>query len=180
MRIQADRCFLLIVDVQERLAPKVEGCERVISNCAVLMKAAALLALPVLASEHYSQGLGPLVPELKALAGEHNVLQKNHFSCQDEPECAARFTKLGRPQIVIAGMEAHVCVMQTALGLKAAGYAPFVVADATGSRCPESQHAAIERLRAAGVPIATTEMVVFEWLECGDRPEFKDVLALIK
>lgn len=180
MRLNAEQSLLLVVDIHVRLAPAVHGADRAIANAAILMKAARRLGVPVLVSEHYRQGLGPTVPEIAALAPEGAIMEKIHFSCADEPACAERMAAIGRPQVVIAGMEAHVCVMQTALGLKDASYQPFLVQDATGSRRHEDYAAAIERLRADGIPIVTTEMVVFEWLNRADTPEFRDLLALIK
>jgi nicotinamidase-related amidase len=180
MRLRDGDSLLLVVDAQARLAPKIEDADRIVANCAVLIEAAARLAVDVLATEHYSRGLGPLLPELKAHLPVNGVLEKIHFSLQDEPACAVRVAQTGRRQMVIAGMETHVCVLQSALGLRQAGYEVFVVADATGSRRAESRALALERMRAAGIAVVTTEMVVFEWLGRADRPEFRDVLALIK
>jgi len=115
-----------------------------------------------------------------ALSAEGSTLPKTHFSCAAEPALAARVAHSGRKQLVVAGIEAHVCVLQTALGFGSAGYDVFVVADATTSRRAESRRVALDRLAAAGVHVVTTEMVVFEWLERADRSEFRTLLALIK
>jgi len=117
---------------------------------------------------------------LRALARSEDILGKVHFSCADEPALLQRIASLARPQVVIAGMEAHVCVLQTALGLAERGYRVCVVADATGSRTSVSHATAMERLRMAEIMVVTTEMVLFEWLERADRPEFRALLALIK
>lgn len=180
LRLRALRSLLLVVDVHEKLAPAVHGSERVVDNCAVLMRTASKLAVPMLMSEHCPERLGPAVVQLRSLARGPDIVSKVHFSCADEPALIQRIAVLTRPQIVVAGMEAHVCVLQTALGLAERGYRPYVVADATGSRRPESHSIAMARLRMADIPVVTTEMVVFEWLERADRPELRELLALIK
>ncbi len=178
--MRAPRSLLLVVDVHEKLVPAVHGAERVIGNCAILLRAAPRLAVPMLVTEHCPERLGPTVAQLRALVRGPDIVSKVHFSCADEPALIQRIAALTRPQIVIAGMEAHVCVLQTALGLAERGFRPYVVADATGSRRPDSHAVAMERLRMADIPVVTTEMVLFEWLERADRPELRELLALIK
>jgi nicotinamidase-related amidase len=180
LRLRALRSLLLVVDVQEKLAPAIHRSARIVGHCAVLMRTALRLAVPMLMSEHCPERLGPAVAQLRLLAGGPYIVSKVHFSCADEPALLQRIAALDRPQIVVAGVEAHVCVLQTALGLAECGYRPYVVADATGSRGLESHSAAIERLRMADIPVVTTEMVLFEWLERADRPELRELLALIK
>ena len=180
LRLRAPRSLLLVIDVHERLARAVQGAEQVITNCSVLIRAAANLSVPALMSEHCPDRLGPSVQALRSLVRADEILAKVHFSCADEPVLMQRIASLARPQIVVAGMEAHVCVLQTALGLAERGYRVHVVADATGSRRPESHGTAMARLRMAEIPVVTTEMVLFEWLERADRPEFRELLALVK
>ncbi len=180
LRLRANRSVLMIVDVQEKLAPAVHETDRVVANCAILMRAATRLAVPLVVTEHCTERLGPTVPALAPLTTRSGMLSKVHFCAADEPVVAQRLASLGRPQVVIAGMEAHVCVLQTALGFAERGYRPHVVADAVGSRRALSCTVALERLRAAGVTVVTTEMVVFEWLDHADRPELTELLALIK
>ncbi len=180
MLLSATDSVLLVIDVQEKLAPAVADQASVIERVAILMRAATRLGVPVLASEHYPQGIGHLVPELAALAPEGTVFEKISFSCARQPGVLPRLRELDRPQIVVCGMEAHVCVMQSALSLIEAGFQVCVVEDATGSRRHADRDAALERLRRAGGTVVTSEMVVFEWLERGDAPAFKELLALIK
>lgn len=112
---------------------------------------------------------------------EHDeILSKTHFCCTDEPDVLPKFDALGRKHAVIAGMEARVCAMQAALGLADHGYECFFVQDASGSRCASDHAAAIERLRMNNVQIVTAEMVMFEWLERADVPEFRELLKIIK
>ncbi|MBX9635347.1 MAG: isochorismatase family protein, partial [Magnetospirillum sp.] len=107
-------------------------------------------------------------------------VEKIHFACSAEPAIADRLAGFGRDQVVIAGIEAHVCVLQTALGLKEKGYQVFVAADACSSRLAANHQAAMQRLSANGVQVVSVEMVVFEWLHRAGTPEFKDLVALIK
>lgn len=180
MLMSAARSALIVVDVQEKLASAIHQVEDVIENTAKLLKAAAVLDVPVLASEQYPRGLGPTVAELKPLIPEGAYAEKVHFSCMKDADFAIRFQDLGRSHAVVAGTEAHVCVLQTAMGLVEQGYRTFVVADAVSSRLPESKARALDRLRGAGCEIVTTEMVLFEWMEKAGTPEFKEISAFIK
>lgn len=180
MLIDAARSCLLIVDVQDSLAPVMFDPRRVYRGCGLLMRAAARLELPVVISEQYPKGLGRTAGELLALAPEEAVMEKLHFSCAHDPAIRARIDGLGRPRIVIAGIESHICVLQSALGFKAAGYEPVVVADACASRTEANFNAAMARLADNGIEIATVEMVIFEWLHRAGTSEFKELSALVK
>jgi nicotinamidase-related amidase len=175
----ADSC-LLIVDIQARLAPSMAAHQTVIDNARILIEAAARLNVPLLVSEQYPRGLGPTVPEIAALVPADRTVAKMHFSCIGDQGFAERFRAIGRRQAIVAGLEAHVCVLQTVEDLLASGTETFVVADATSSRTEKNHMAAIERLRCAGARIVTTEMVVFEWLAKAGTREFKELSALIK
>lgn len=181
MLIEAGRSVLLLVDVQENLGPVVADPRTLYRNCGLLLRAAGRLGVPVVVTEQYPKGLGPTLGELKNLVPDGGVvMEKMHFSCAADPAIAAYLRGLGRDQIVVAGAEAHVCVLQTALGLKAAGYQVFVVGDACSSRLVANQQSALARMAANGVEVAATESVVFEWLHVSGTPEFKDLIALIK
>ena len=180
MLMKADQSFLLLIDLQERLVPAVARNQAVVANTSLLVKAARRLGVPVLATEHYPRGIGHSVAELRGLLEPGEVLTKIHFSAQAEQDCARRFAALKRPTVVVAGTEAHVCVLQTCLDLKASGYRPCVVANAVSSRNAIDRDLALQRLQAAGLPIVTVEMVLFEWLARGDTTEFRELLPLIK
>ncbi len=180
MLIDAARSLFLLVDVQENLGPVVADPRAVYRNCGLLLRAANRLGVPVLVSEQYPKGLGPTLGELRQLVPDDAVMTKMHFSCAADPAIAARVRGLGRDQIVVAGTEAHVCVLQTALGFKQAGYQVFVAGDACSSRVAANHASALARMAACGVQVATTESVVFEWLHVAGTPEFKDLIALIK
>lgn len=180
MLLDRDRSVLLVVDIQERLAPAIAGGEAVVARAAFLLEAAARLGVPVVASEQYPKGLGHTVPALRPLLEGAAVFPKTAFSAARDPEIARHLRGLGRPQVVLTGMETHVCVLQTALGLKEAGYAVAVAADAVGSRHPERRLLGLERMRAEGVVIADSEMAAFEWLGEAGTPVFREVSRLIR
>ncbi len=182
MLLDRARAQLLVVDVQDRLLPAMHDGEAMVERCAVLMQAAHRLGIPVMVSEQYRKGLGATVARLDNLKGEV-VMEKMHFSCAADPAMAAHvegLARAGRNQVVVCGIEAHVCVTQSALGFQAMGLPVTVIADAVTSRRPESVRIACDRLSAAGVQIANTEMAVFEWLHQAGTPEFKDLAKLIK
>ncbi|WP_434618776.1 hydrolase [Azospirillum sp. B2RO_4] len=181
MILRAQESVLVVVDVQERLLPAIHDSERVVRNAAMLLKGAAALSVPVLVTEQYPRGLGPTVEAVRAHLPEGTpVIEKITFGSTGEPAFNAAVEALNRRQIVLCGTEAHVCVMQTALGLRQQGHAVYLVADAASSRTPANHAMALERMRAAGVTIVTTEMVLFEWMERAGTPVFKVVSALVK
>jgi nicotinamidase-related amidase len=182
MLIRAAESCLVIIDMQERLVPAMQAPARTIRNARILVTAARELGVPVLMTEQYPKGLGRTVPELAraAEAAGARILPKMHFSCMEEAGFAAAFRATGRAQAVLAGMEAHICVVQTAASLMHEGTEVFVVTDATSSRTLESEKACLDRLQALGAGIVTTEMVVFEWLGRAGTPAFKALLPLIK
>ena len=165
--------LLLIVDVQERLVPAVQQTDQLIEACAWLVRLARELKIPVRLSEQYPRGLGPTVSPLRDLLEPEQVLEKVHFSCVAEPNCREAIDETGREQIIVAGIEAHVCVLQTVLNLLEQGKQVFVVADAVSSRAPENAQLGIERMRQAGAQIVTREMVFFEWLKKAGTEQFR-------
>lgn len=180
MLIEAQGSSLLLVDVQENLGPVMTEPRMLYRNCALLLRAAARLAVPVTISEQYPKGLGPTLGELREMVPDAPVFEKLHFSCAADPAIAARLSALARPQVVVAGIEAHVCVLQTALGLRAAGYQVFVAGDACSSRLETNHRSALARMAANGIDVVASESVVFEWLHRAGTPEFKDLIAHIK
>ncbi len=167
---------LLMIDFQARLMPAIDEGAVVIANARRLVEAAALLGVPALFTEQNPARLGPTVPELRP--GESPVFSKMTFDAGRAPGFSERLPE--GHALIVAGVEAHVCVLQTALGLIARGRRVFVVADAVGSRRPESKAAALARMERNGVEIATTEMVVFEGPGTAGHPRFREAVALIK
>jgi len=182
--LEARHSLLFVVDVQEKFVPVIANASQVISRIALLVEAARALAVPIALSEQYPKGLGPTVRSLAdRLPNEAGRFEKTTFSAFKAPEGAAQFAaqrKRGRNTVVLCGIETHVCVLQTALDLAAHGYAPVLVADATGSHRDCDRDLGLARLRHFGIPVLSSEMVVFEWLERADRPEFKALQALLK
>ena len=171
-----ERSQLLLIGFQARLMPAIDGAAAAIANARRLLDAARRLEVPVAFTEQYVKGLGPTVPELPAEPAE--VAHKMTFDACRAPTLRERLVS-GR-DVVVAGCEAHVCVLQTVLGLLESGRRVSVVRDAIGSRRAESKEAAIARMERHGAEIVTTEMVVFEWLESAEHPRFREVVALIK
>lgn len=169
---------LLVIDVQEKLAPRIAGHERIVWNAGRLIDGARLLGLPVIATEQYPQGLGPTVPELRQRIDQIDV--KRMFSCR---ECAARLVPLregGRPNLLLCGIETHVCVLQTALDLMADGFGVFLAVDAAGARSSLDHEIAMRRMEACGATLCTTESALFEWCESSDASEFKSISGLVR
>lgn len=174
MLLDAQRSALLIVDLQQRLLPAIADGERVLANCLWLIRVAQRLQVPVVASEQYPKGLGPSVLPLRKLLPPEAFVEKTHFSCVREG-CLQPLAAYPREQWVVAGTEAHVCVLQTVLDLRAAGKQVFAVADAVGSRDPANRALAIERMRQHGVEIMSREMVAFEWLTRAGTEQFREI-----
>ncbi|MCL2524990.1 MAG: hydrolase [Betaproteobacteria bacterium] len=180
MLIARDKSLLLVVDIQEKLAPAIHESAAVTANAARLLRASAQLAVPAFVSEQYVRGLGGSLAAIREAAGHAHFFEKTHFSCAAEPGALDLLRATDRCQIILTGAESHVCVLQTACGLLEAGFAVFLVADATSSRTPANRAAASERLRALGAQVVTTEMVLFEWLHRAGTNEFRALLPLIK
>lgn len=166
---------LLVIDAQARLMPAIHEGQRVAANIGRLMDAAALLEQPVLVTEQSPDKLGGTVPEL---AGRAPVIAKTSFDCCGEPAFLEAIA--GDAELIVSGCEAHVCVGQTVLSLLEMKRRVVLVADAVGSRVPESRQIALERMARHGAEIVTTEMVLFEWLRDAGHPRFREVSKLIR
>jgi nicotinamidase-related amidase len=179
----AARSQLLIVDMQERLAGAMEVSARdaTLRAAGILAEAAGHMAIPVTVSEQYPKGLGPTVDSLRRqLPADARVLDKTAFSCCGEAGILDAVKAQRRPQVIVCGMETHVCVLQTAMELLEADFSPFVVEDAVCSRDPANKANALHRLRQAGAVVTNCESVIFEWLRDSRHAQFKALSALIK
>lgn len=174
MLMNANESGLLVVDVQERLCPAVDDWQRILDRVIWLVRLARRLQVPVMASEQYPKGLGPTHPDLLAELPAGVMGEKLHFSCAAEG-CLEPFAASRRSQLVICGMEAHVCVLQTVLEFAGQGRSVFVVADAVTSRNPQDKALALERMRRHGVDIVSAEMVAFEWLRKAGTDQFREI-----
>lgn len=183
MILDASKSQVLIVDMQEKLLPAMTDADWVVGRVRLLLAAARELNIPRAVSEQYPKGLGHTTGQLSDEIEGLPVLAKTHFSCARDPALAELVhmrRETGCKQVVIAGIEAHVCVGQTVLDLLAKGFEVAVAADATASRRRQDCDLALARFAAAGACVTTTEAVVFEWLEQADTTHFKTLSALIK
>jgi nicotinamidase-related amidase len=174
---------LLVIDVQERLGAAMDPArfERLLKNNEILVETARTLGLPILVTEQYPKGLGPTVPAVrKALPPEVEPISKVAFSAHAVGLVADRLKQLGRSQIIVTGMETHVCVFQSVRDLIGTGYVPFVPRDAVLSRTPDNHETGLALMRDAGATLTSTETVVFDLLGEAGTPEFKKLSALVK
>jgi nicotinamidase-related amidase len=181
-RLDRDQSLLLIVDVQARLAPHVLGHDALVARADALLDAARRLGVPCMVTEHCPDDLGPVIPSLRERFAPGEIFVKTRFGAAEHPEFVSLLRERARRQVVVAGMEAHVCVMQTVLGLATRGFETYVAGDAVGSRGARQadRRFALERMARGGALLAGTETLLFEWLRAGDDPAFRDVLARIK
>jgi nicotinamidase-related amidase len=176
----ANQSHLVIVDVQTKLANVMPSdISSVVKNCTILLQAAHLLDIPFVYTEQYPKGLGSTVSELGPYLNNKKAVEKTAFSCCAVPAFNRQLSS-DRGRLILAGMEAHICVTQTALDLQAQGKAVFVVEDAIISRNPENKTNALNRLRQAGIIVTNTESVVFEWLKVAEGDAFKKISQLVR
>ena len=175
-KLKSTSSLLMLIDLQARLVPAIGEGAAVVENARRLVVAAGLLGIPMIFTEQNPQKLGATVPELAAKP--HPLVHKMCFDALATPNFP--FGLLDGRSVILAGCEAHVCVLQTALGLTERGARAFVVADAIGSRRSSDKEAAIRRLERHGAEIVTTEMVLFEWLETAENPYFREISKLIR
>jgi nicotinamidase-related amidase len=176
--LRADRCTLLVVDLQEKLLPQIFEKERVLRNAQLLIRTAKILGVPALATTQYVRGLGPVDPETAELLPYEESLDKTTFSCfGHEPFCSAlRALPRKRDTLLICGVESHICVMQTVLDALDEGYVVHVPVDAVSSRTELNWKIGIDRMRSAGAILSSTEMMIYELLRASDTPAFKEML----
>jgi nicotinamidase-related amidase len=178
--LDRNRSVLVIIDVQEKLFPSIHDHERLLSRIDLLISAASLMKIPLLVTEQYPKGLGNTIEELRRIVPLFQPLAKVDFSCVPAPGFKERLSSLRRDQVVLAGIETHVCVAQTALDLASGGENVFVAADATGSRRPLDAQVALQRLDRNGIIITSAESIVFEWLRRAGTEEFKAIQPKLK
>ncbi|MBD3335328.1 MAG: isochorismatase family protein [Candidatus Eisenbacteria bacterium] len=178
--LDSSRSVLVVIDVQEKLLPHIHRREDVVRSIVRLIEGCRILDVPVLATEQYTRGLGPTDPAVRDALREAPLLEKMSFACQDHEPFAAALRETGRRQVLLCGIEAHVCVYQTALGLKEDGFGVHVAGDAVSSRFPRNIELALMRFQQEGIRITSVESAVFEMLKlCGTDP-FKAWLKVLK
>jgi hypothetical protein len=180
MRIPIDESVGVIVDVQTRLFPYMYDSYALTRNLRTLISGLELLEVPLLATQQYTKGLGDTTDPIKSAFTRFEPIEKTAFSCLDEPAFVEALQNTGRRFVIMAGIEAHVCMLQTSMDLRQAGYAPVVVEDCTSSRKPNDKHVAMDRMRHAGVVVTTYESVLFELCRYSGTETFKALSKLVK
>ncbi|MHC4664960.1 MAG: hydrolase [Planctomycetota bacterium] len=175
----AESC-LVVVDVQGKLAQLMYDRDVLFKNIAILIKSAQILDIPILWCQQCPEALGPTVPEISELLCDAQPINKSCFNCCGEERFNLALQNVGRKQVLLCGIEAHVCIYQTAVDLVRMDYEVSVIADAVSSRARENKEIALTRMRAEGVKISSTEMAVFELLRTADHPKFRHISKLIK
>jgi len=179
--LEADRCVLLVIDIQEKLFPPIYEKERLLRNSQLLIRLAKLLSIPMLFSTQYAKGLGQTVPEISSLAPEIEVTDKLQFGCFANGEFCSTFASIkGRDTLLLCGLETHICVMQTAVGALNQGHIVHVAADAVSSRTKLNWKIGLQRMRDGGTVISSTEMMIYELLVKSGTTAFKEMLQHLK
>ena len=180
--LEAERCALVVVDIQQKLLPPIFNKETLVKNSQLLVRLAKILSIPVMATTQYSKGLGSIVPEIASLLTDVPAVDKLEFSCFGSDQFRSGLKSLpgNRNTVLLCGMEAHICVMQTALGALNEGYLVHVASDAVGSREEWNWTIGLDRMKAAGAVISSTEMMMYELLRCSGTPQFKELLPYLK
>jgi len=178
--LNKEDAVLLIIDIQERLAVVMKEKDRVVKNCQHLIELAKMINIPVVVTEQYPKGLGRTVPELQTVIPDYKPIEKIAFNCCGEPSFLSELKKLGKKKIIVTGMETHICVLQTTLGLLQDGFIPHLVEDAVCSRTDASWRTGTEVMRNAGAVVTCTETVLFQLLKVAGTDEFKKISQRIK
>ena len=180
--LEAGHCALIVVDIQEKLLPPIFEKERLVKNSQLLIRLAGILKIPALVSTQYARGLGNTIPEIASLLPETEPIDKQMFSCFGSDVFCSLIKRLPghRNTVLLCGMESHICVTQTALGALREGYVVHVASDAVSSRTEWNWKIGLERMRAAGAVLSSTEMIIYELLRSSGSPAFKELLPYLK
>ncbi len=180
MTLTADNTVLVLVDVQGNLAQAMHEKELLFENIQKLIKGCQTLKVPIIWAEQIPEKLGPTIPEIATLLSNNTPIAKSCFSCFQHPGIKEAMTQTNRKQVMLAGIETHVCIYQTAIELVRHGFSVEVIADAVSSRTSGNKKIGLKKMRDNGVGISSVEMAVFELMGTADRQEFKDIISIIK
>ena len=180
MRILQNETMAVVIDIQEKLLPHIHEGENILQNCLKLIEGLQILSIPIIVTQQYSRGLGSTVPSIIQKFPEFRYIEKIFFSCYDEPDFKEQVSRLGKPNIILCGIESHVCVLQTCLDLVDAGLIPVVVEDCISSRKSNDKHLAIERMRHEGIVITGMESLLFELTRCAGNDIFRSISRIVK
>ena len=180
--VEAEQCALIVVDMQEKLLPPIWEKERLVRNVQLLIRLAGILKIPALVTTQYAKGLGNTVPEIASMLPDTPPIDKLMFSCFGSDVFCSLLKRLPGPRttVLLCGMETHICVMQTAMGALREGYLVHVASDAVSSRTEWNWKVGLDRMRAAGAVVSSTEMVIYEALRSSGTSAFKDMLKYLK
>ena len=178
--LSKDNTVLVVIDIQEKLTRFMHERDELVANLQKLIQGIRALEVPILWLEQNPDGLGPTIPELSEHLADLEPITKLSFSCYGTEAFKQALEATGRKQVVLCGIESHVCVYQTAMDLLDAGYEVEVIADAVSSRCAANREIALAKVRAAGAGVGCTEMVLFELLQAAEGPAFKAILKIVK
>ena len=173
-------CCLVVIDVQGKLAQLMADKDALFKNIRILIEAAKILDIPILWCQQVPDALGPTVPQIAELLGDIEPIDKASFSCCGDRKFTDRFSSLGRPQVLLCGIETHVCIYQTAVDLMRDGLSVTVIADAVSSRTAANRRIGLDRMAAEGALISSVEMVLFELLRTAEHPQFRQVARLVR
>ncbi|KPK84786.1 MAG: isochorismatase [Bacteroides sp. SM23_62_1] len=180
MRIIKEHTAGLIIDIQEKLVPHIHRYESVTARTALLIQGLKILDIPLIITQQYTKGLGETIPFISEAVGNYLPVEKVAFSCCDEPGFMKKISQLGRKNIVIAGIEAHVCVLQTVIDLLDNAFMPVVVEDCISSRKNRDKKTAVGRMKQEGAIITTYESILFELTRFAGTDVFKQISRLVK
>jgi len=178
--LDTQKCCLVVVDVQGKLARLMYGRESLFKHIQILIKAAKILGIPIIWCQQSPASLGQTVPQIAQLLTDNEPIDKVTFSCCGDERFSGKLNSLARRQVLLCGIEAHVCIYQTSADLLAADYEVNVIADAVSSRAFENKQIALERMAAEGANISCVEMALFELIKTAEHPQFKQIAGLIK
>jgi nicotinamidase-related amidase len=180
--LEAEQCALIVVDIQDRLLPPIWEKERLVRNSQMLIRMAGILKIPAIVTTQYAKGLGGTVPEISSLLPDSAPIDKMMFSCFGSDVFCSMLKRMPgqRTTVLLCGMETHICVMQTALAALREGYVVHVASDAVSSRVEWNWRVGLDRMRAAGAVISSTEMMIYELLRSSGSPAFREMLPYLK
>lgn len=175
--LDTNNSILVIIDIQEKLVKAASNGEKTIINTSKISQAAQILSIPVIITEQYPKGLGATVESITG--SDAFIIEKSSFSAFKEPEFEQKIKSLNRKQVILCGIETHICVLQTAIDLYKNGYEVYVLKDCVSSRSEEEQNSGLELLKQYGIKVITVEIALFQWLKSSKHPQFKDIQKLI-
>ena len=180
MRILKENTIGLVIDIQERLFPVMWKKEKLLKNCKILIQGIQELQIQLIVTQQYTKGLGETHADIKSVINDFSFIEKREFSCCDEPTVSEKLKQMEAKNIIICGIESHVCVLQTAVDLKEAGFNPIVVIDCVSSRTKENIELAKERFRFEGIMMTSYESILFELTRTSGANEFRTISKLVK